>query len=135
MSTKTIIHTDKAPAAVGPYSQGVCINAVQFISGQLPVDPATGKIVDGGIQVQTEQCLKNLGAVLEKAGVGYENVLKTTVLLADIADFAAMNEVYGRYFPEESPARMCFQVAALPMGALVEIDAITSRGYVKTEEA
>lgn len=135
MSTKTIIHTDKAPAAVGPYSQGVCINAVQFISGQLPVDPATGKIVAGGIQAQTEQCLKNLGAVLEKAGVGYENVLKTTVLLADIADFAAMNEVYGRYFPEESPARMCFQVAALPMGALVEIDAITSRGYVKTEEA
>lgn len=135
MSTKTIIHTDKAPAAVGSYSQGVCINAVQFISGQLPVDPATGKIVDGGIQAQTEQCLKNLGAVLEKAGVGYENVLKTTVLLADIADFAAMNEVYGRYFPEESPARMCFQVAALPMGALVEIDAITSRGYVKTEEA
>ena len=134
MSTKTIIHTDKAPAAVGPYSQGVCINAVQFISGQLPVDPATGKIVDGGIQAQTEQCLKNLGAVLEKAGVGYENVLKTTVLLADIADFAAMNEVYGRYFPEESPARMCFQVAALPMGALVEIDAITSRGYVKPEE-
>lgn len=134
MSTKTIIHTDKAPAAVGPYSQGVCINAVQFISGQLPVDPATGKIVDGGIQAQTEQCLKNLGAVLEKAGVGYENVLKTTVLLADIADFAAMNEVYGRYFQEESPARMCFQVAALPMGALVEIDAITSRGYVKPEE-
>ena len=134
MSTKTIIHTDKAPAAVGPYSQGVCINALQFISGQLPVDPATGKIVDGGIQAQTEQCLKNLGAVLEKAGVGYENVLKTTVLLADIADFAAMNEVYGRYFQEESPARMCFQVAALPMGALVEIDAITSRGYVKPEE-
>ena len=134
MSTKTIIHTDKAPAAVGPYSQGVCINAVQFISGQLPVDPATGKIVDGGIQAQTEQCLKNLGAVLEKAGVGYENVLKTTVLLADIADFAAMNEVYGRYFQEESPARMCFQVAALPMEALVEIDAITSRGYVKPEE-
>ena len=134
MSTKTIIHTDKAPAAVGPYSQGVCINAVQFISGQLPVDPATGKIVDGGIQAQTEQCLKNLGAVMEKAGVGYENVLKTTVLLADIADFAAMNEVYGRYFQEESPARMCFQVAALPMGALVEIDAITSRGYVKPEE-
>ena len=134
MSTKTMIHTDKAPAAVGPYSQGVCINAVQFISGQLPVDPATGKIVDGGIQAQTEQCLKNLGAVVEKAGVGYENVLKTTVLLADIADFAAMNEVYGRYFQEESPARMCFQVAALPMGALVEIDAITSRGYVKPEE-
>ena len=93
MGTKIVIHTDKAPAAVGPYSQGICINAVQFISGQLPVDPATGKIVEGDIRVQTEQSLKNLGGVLEKAGVGYENVLKTTVLLADIADFAAMNEV------------------------------------------
>lgn len=134
MGTKTVIHTDKAPAAVGPYSQGICINAVQFISGQLPVDPATGKIVEGDIRVQTEQSLKNLGAVLEKAGVGYENVLKTTVLLADIADFAAMNEVYGRYFQEESPARVCFQVAALPMGALVEIDAIASRGYITAEE-
>ncbi len=134
MATKTIIHTDQAPKAVGPYSQGVCMNAIQFISGQLPVDPKTGRIVEGGIQAQTRQSLENLGAVLKAAQVDYSHVLKTTVLLADIGDFAAMNEVYAEFFKENPPARLCFQAAALPMGALVEIEAVSSRGYVKTAE-
>ncbi|HJC04765.1 MAG TPA: RidA family protein [Candidatus Enterocloster excrementipullorum] len=134
MATKTIIQTEEAPKAVGPYSQGVCMNAIQFISGQLPVDPKTGKIVEGGIKAQTEQSLKNLGAVLKATQLDYPNVLKTTVLLADINDFGEMNEVYAKFFTENPPARVCFQVAALPMGALVEIEAVSSRGYVKVDE-
>ena len=134
MATKTIIQTEEAPKAVGPYSQGVCMNAIQFISGQLPVDPKTGKIVEGGIKAQTEQSLKNLGAVIKAAQLDYPNVLKTTVLLADINDFGEMNEVYAKFFTENPPARVCFQVAALPMGALVEIEAVSSRGYVKVDE-
>ena len=134
MATKTIIQTEEAPKAVGPYSQGVCMNAIQFISGQLPVDPKTGKIVEGGIKAQTEQSLKNLGAVLKATQLDYPNVLKTTVLLADINDFGEMNEVYAKFFTENPPARVCFQVAALPMGALVEIEAVSSRGYVKVVE-
>ena len=134
MATKTIIQTEEAPKAVGPYSQGVCMNAIQFISGQLPVDPKTGKIVEGGIKAQTEQSLKDLGAVLKATQLDYPNVLKTTVLLADINDFGEMNEVYAKFFTENPPARVCFQVAALPMGALVEIEAVSSRGYVKVDE-
>ena len=134
MATKTIIQTEEAPKAVGPYSQGVCMNAIQFISGQLPVVPKTGKIVEGGIKAQTEQSLKNLGAVLKATQLDYPNVLKTTVLLADINDFGEMNEVYAKFFTENPPARVCFQVAALPMGALVEIEAVSSRGYVKVDE-
>ena len=134
MATKTIIQTEEAPKAVGPYSQGVCMNAIQFISGQLPVDPKTGKIVEGGIKAQTEQSLKNLGAVLKATQLDYPNVLKTTVLLADINDFGEMNEVYAKFFTENPPARVCFQVSALPMGALVEIEAVSSRGYVKVDE-
>ena len=134
MATKTIIQTEEAAKAVGPYSQGVCMNAIQFISGQLPVDPKTGKIVEGGIKAQTEQSLKNLGAVLKATQLDYPNVLKTTVLLADINDFGEMNEVYAKFFTENPPARVCFQVAALPMGALVEIEAGSSRGYVKVDE-
>ena len=134
MATKTIIQTEETPKAVGPYSQGVCMNAIQFISGQLPVDPKTGKIVEGGIKAQTEQSLKNLGAVLKATQLDYPNVLKTTVLLADINDFGEMNEVYAKFFTENPPARVCFQVAALPMGALVEIEAVSSRGYVKVDE-
>ena len=134
MATKTIIQTEEAPKAVGPYSQGVCMNAIQFISGQLPVDQKTGKIVEGGIKAQTEQSIKNLGAVLKATQLDYPNVLKTTVLLADINDFGEMNEVYAKFFTENPPARVCFQVAALPMGALVEIEAVSSRGYVKVDE-
>lgn len=130
MKVKTIIQSPDEPAAVGPYSQGICIGAIQFISGQLPLDPKTGKVVDGGIAEQTEQSLKNLGAILNQTGLSYENVLKTTVLLADIADFAEMNAVYAKYFTSEAPARVCYQVAALPMGVKVEIDAISGRGAV-----
>ena len=134
MATKTIIQTEEAPKAVGPYSQGVCMIAIQFISGQLHIDPKTGKIVEGGIKAQTEQSLKNLGAVLKATQLDYPNVLKTTVLLADINDFGEMNEVCAKFFTENPPARVCFQVAALPMGALVEIEAVSSRGYVKVDE-
>lgn len=130
METKTIIHTENAPAAVGPYSQAVCMNAIQFISGQLPIDPENGKIVEGGIEEQTEQSLKNLGAILKEMGADFENVLKTTVLLSDINDFSKMNAIYAKYFEKNSPARACFQVAALPMGARVEIEAISNKGFV-----
>lgn len=134
MKTKTIVHTNAAPAAVGPYSQAVCVNAVQFISGQLPLDPRSGQLVEGGITEQTGQCLKNLGAILGEMGLGYENVVKTTVLLSDMGDFARMNEIYATCFGENSPARACFQVAALPMGARVEIEAVSSRGYILPEK-
>ena len=128
----TRIATTQAPAAVGPYSQGVSASdapgSLVFVSGQVPLDPATGALVDGGIAAQAEQSLKNVGAILAEAGLGYEHVVKTTVLLADIADFAAVNEVYARYFTGEVlPARAAFGVAALPLGAGVEIEAIAVR--------
>lgn len=128
----TRIATAQAPAAVGPYSQGVSAadapGSLVFVSGQVPLDPATGALVDGGIAAQAEQALKNVGAILAEAGLAYENVVKTTVLLADIADFAAVNEVYARYFTGEVlPARAAFGVAALPLGAGVEIEAIAVR--------
>ena len=134
MKTKTIAHTNGAPAAVGPYSQAVCMNAIQFISGQLPICPETGKIADGGIAEQTDQCLKNLGEILKELKIDYCNVLKTTVLLSDIKDFNAMNTVYAKYFQDDPPARVCFQVAALPMNAKVEIEAVSNRGYVVPEK-
>ncbi|MBE6482599.1 MAG: RidA family protein [Actinomyces ruminicola] len=134
MSTaaQTAIATTSAPAAVGPYSQAVSTGegpgATVYVSGQVPLDPATGKLVDGGIQVQAERVLMNIGAILEAAGLGYEHVVKTTVLLADIADFAAVNEVYARFFTGAVlPARAAFQVAALPLGAGVEIEAVALR--------
>ena len=128
----TRIATTQAPAAVGPYSQGVSASdapgSLVFVSGQVPLDPATGALVDGGIAAQAEQSLKNVGAILAEAGLTYEHVVKTTVLLADIADFAAVNEVYARYFTGEVlPARAAFGVAALPLGAGVEIEAIAVR--------
>ena len=126
------IATAQAPAAVGPDSKGVSAadapGSLVFVSGQVPLDPATGALVDGGIAAQAEQALKNVGAILAEAGLAYENVVKTTVLLADIADFAAVNEVYARYFTGEAlPARAAFGVAALPLGAGVEIEAIAVR--------
>jgi 2-iminobutanoate/2-iminopropanoate deaminase len=121
---KEIISTVNAPAAIGPYSQGVKSGRLFFISGQLPADSASGNIVTGGIAAQTEQSLRNLRAVLEQAGGELEDVVKTTVFLARISDFNAMNEVYKRYFLSECPARSAFQVAALPREALVEIEAI-----------
>ena len=124
-STNKPIATDKAPKAVGPYSQGQrCTETwTTYISGQLPLNPKTGRMPET-IEAQTAQSLDNLGAILEADGLSFANVVKTTVLLAAINDFAAMNGVYAKYFTENLPARVCFQVAALPMGAKVEIDAI-----------
>ena len=123
---KRIIASPDAPKAIGPYSQAVELNGTLFVSGQLPIDPVTG-VMPEGIEAQTRASLKNIGAILAAAGLGYADVVKTTVLLADIADFAAMNAVYAEYFPEKAPARVCYQVAALPKSALVEIDAIAGK--------
>lgn len=121
------VATQNAPAAVGPYSQAKLCGNTLYASGQLGLVPATGKLAEGGIEAQAHQALKNLGAVLAQAGMGYEDVVKTTVLLEDIKDFAAFNAVYAQYFRTEPPARSCFQVAALPLGGLVEIELIAMR--------
>lgn len=126
------ISTDQAPAAVGPYSQAISTGddagALVFVSGQVPLDPATGQLVDGDIAAQAERVLENVGAILRAAGLDYGDVVKTTVLLADIADFKTVNEVYARYFDADPlPARAAFQVAALPLGAGVEIEAVAVR--------
>ncbi|MCR4658552.1 MAG: RidA family protein [Lachnospiraceae bacterium] len=118
------IHTENAPAAIGPYSQAIKAENTIYVSGQLPVDPATGEFAGDDIKTQTRQSLENIKNILEKAGAGMENVVKTTVLLADIGDFAAMNEVYATFFKEPFPARAAFQVAAVPKGAKVEIEAV-----------
>ena len=117
-----VLETTKAPGAIGPYSQGFEVNGFVFTSGQIPVDPATGEVPEG-IAAQAEQSCKNVGAILEAAGIGYENVVKTTCFLADMADFAAFNEVYARYFISK-PARSCVAAKALPKGVLCEIEAI-----------
>jgi 2-iminobutanoate/2-iminopropanoate deaminase len=121
---KKIINTDKAPKAIGPYSQAVEANGNLYISGQLPIDPKTGTFVEGGIKEQTQQALNNLGAILKEAGRSYDNVVKTTCLLSDMANFAAMNEVYAQYFTANYPARAAFAVKQLPMNALIEIEAV-----------
>ena len=121
---KRFISTPDAPAAIGPYSQAVETGNTLYISGQIPIDPSTGKLVDGDITAQTEQVMKNIGAVLTAAGYSFSDVVKSTCLLTDIADFKAMNEVYGRYYTDQKPARAAFAVKALPMGALIEIDTI-----------
>lgn len=120
---KKIIASPLAPKAVGPYSQAIENNGTIYVSGQLPIDGATGKMADG-IEEQTRQSLTNLRYILEEAGYSLADVAKTTVLLDDIADFAAMNGVYATFFTEQMPARVCYEVAKLPMGAKVEIDAI-----------
>lgn len=120
---KKIIATPEAPAAVGPYSQAVEAAGTLYISGQLPIDPAT-KTMPEGIRAQTEQSVKNIAAILETAGYSKNDVVKSTVLLKDIADFGAMNEVYAGFYTENPPARVAYQVAALPMGALVEIETV-----------
>lgn len=125
---KAIISTDGAPRAIGPYSQAIRAGDLVFASGQIPIDPATGEFVTGGIAEQTEQVLRNLTAVFEAAGVTMKQVVKTTVFLVDMDDFAAMNEVYGRYFGSEPPARATVQAARLPRDARVEIEAIASTG-------
>ena len=121
---KVRIQTDQAPQAIGPYSQAVKANGLVFVSGQIPIDPSTGQFVAGGIAEQTEQVLKNLAALLEASGSSLAQVLKTTVFLADMEEFAAMNEIYGRFFTEEPPARATVQAARLPRDARVEIEAI-----------
>ncbi len=121
---KQIIATDRAPKAIGPYSQAVRTGNLVFASGQIPIDPDTSEFVAGGIAEQTEQVLRNLTAVFEAAGVGLSQVIKTTVFLVDMADFTAMNEVYGRYFTVAPPARSTVEVARLPKDVLVEIDVI-----------
>lgn len=120
---KTVIASPRAPKAVGPYSQAVEAGATLYVSGQLPVDAAAGAMPEG-IEAQTRQSLRNLGHILEEAGYGFSDVVKTTVLLQSIGDFAAMNAIYAEFFTDPLPARICFQVAALPMGARVEIDAV-----------
>ncbi|MBL7972420.1 MAG: RidA family protein [Prolixibacteraceae bacterium] len=124
---KRIIQTAGAPAAIGPYSQAVEVNGTLYISGQIPLDPQTMKIVDGGIQEQTEQVMKNIGAILNEAGYSYSNVVKSTCLLSDMANFKSMNEVYGKYYPENAPARAAFAVKELPMGVLIEIETIAAK--------
>jgi 2-iminobutanoate/2-iminopropanoate deaminase len=120
---KKIIHTEQAPKAIGPYSQAIEVNGMLFISGQIPVIPETGQIPEG-IEAQTEQVMKNIGAILEEAGYGYENVVKSTCLLSDMANFKAMNEIYGKYYAANPPARAAFAVKALPLNVLIEIETI-----------
>ena len=118
------INTANAPKAIGPYSQAIEAGNMLFISGQIPVDPATGKVVEGGISAQTEQSLKNIKGILEEAGYTFDNIVKCTCFLSTMDDFAAMNEVYAKYFTANPPARAAFAVQKLPMGVLVEIEAI-----------
>ena len=123
-----ITHTEKAPAAIGPYSQGVVTGNLLFTAGQIALDPATGQIVQGDVAVQTERALRNLTAVLESAGASWAGVVKTTVYLMDMADFPRVNEVYGRMIGDARPARSTVQVSGLPRGVLVEIDAVAVVG-------
>jgi 2-iminobutanoate/2-iminopropanoate deaminase len=121
---KEIIKTDKAPAAIGPYSQAVRSAGLVFTSGQIPLDPATGQIAGKDVASQTEQALKNLRAILESAGLSMDDVLKVTVYITDMSQFGALNEVYGRFFKTNPPARSAVEVSKLPKGALVEIEAV-----------
>ncbi len=121
------VHTKLAPAAIGPYSQAIEVNGFVFASGQIPIDPATGEFVEGGIKEQTRQALVNASHIMEEAGTDLNHVVKTTVYLSDMADFAAMNEVYATFFNEPYPARSAVAVKALPKGALVEIECIAAK--------
>jgi len=123
---KKHVSSEQAPKPIGPYSQGVISGGLLFVSGQIPLDPATGEMVQGDIEVQVDRVLKNIMAILSQAKMGVENVVKTTVFLMDLADFPKMNEVYGRYLGKEPPARSTIQVAGLPKGARVEIDMIAA---------
>ena len=125
---KKVIHTEKAPKAVGPYSQGISTGNLLFTAGQVAIDPATGKLVEGGIQEQTRQVLENLKAILTAARTDFSKVVKSTVFLQDIKNFAEFNQIYAEYFPSEPPARSTFQVGALPLGAMVEIEMIALLG-------
>lgn len=124
---KRVISTPNAPAALGPYSQAIEVNGTLYVSGQIPIDPATGKCVEGGITVQAHRVLDNIEAILTAAGYELSDVVKSTVLLADMDDFAAVNCTYATYFTENMPARACFQVAKLPLGVAVEIEVIAAK--------
>ncbi len=124
---KRIISTTKAPAAGGPYSQAVEMNGMLFVSGQVAIDPATGRLIDGDITAQAHQVLKNIEAILNEAGYSFIEVVKSTVFLSDISDFAAMNKVYATYYFENQPARSAFAVKQLPLGALIEIETIAMK--------
>ncbi len=124
---KKVIHTDNAPKAIGPYSQAIEAGGMLFVSGQIPINPQTGELSNGTIQEQTKLVMNNIGAILKAAGLGYENIVKTTCLLADISDFAEMNKVYAEYFPTNPPARSAFAVKDLPKGARLEIEVIATK--------
>ncbi len=134
MSFQTVISSDNAPKAIGPYSPALCVNGLVMISGQIPVNPATGEIEAQDIEGQTHQSLKNIAALLKEAELDFSNVIKTTVFLADMGDFAAMNKVYAEYFKEPYPTRSCVQVGALPKGAKVEIEVMCTRGTLPYEQ-
>lgn len=121
---KKIIHTHNAPAAVGPYSQAVEANGTLYIAGQIPVDPSIGQIVEGGIKEQTRQVMLNIGAILKEAGYAYGNVVKSTCLLTDMANFKDMNEVYAEFYSKDQPARAAYSVVGLPLGVMIEIETI-----------
>lgn len=125
---KKVISTPNAPAAIGPYSQAILSGNTLYISGQVPIVPATGKLIEGDITAQTEQVMKNIKAILDEAGFTFKDVVKSTCLLASMDYFKPMNEVYAKYYPTDSPARAAFAVQALPMGALVEIETIAVKG-------
>lgn len=124
---KKIISTDKAPAAIGPYSQAIEINGMVFTSGVIPIVPATGELITGGIKEQAEQALSNLAALIRASGADIENTVKTTVFIKNMDDFAAVNEIYAKYFTKDFPARSCVEVARLPKDVLIEIEAIVEK--------
>ncbi len=124
---KRVINTSEAPAAIGPYSQAIEVNGTLYISGQIPLDPATATVVEGGIKEQTLQVMKNIGAILKAAGYDYSDVVKSTCLLSDMGNFKAMNEVYGTFYLENCPARAAFAVKELPLGVLVEIETVAAK--------
>ncbi len=124
--SNTVVSTNKAPGAIGPYSQAICTGDTLFTSGQLGLDPETGKLAEG-VRAQAEQSLKNLGAILHESGFDYKDVVKTTVFIKNMADFKTVNEVYAQFFTENYPARSCVEVAALPMGGLVEVECVAHK--------
>ena len=124
---KRVIHTTEAPAAVGPYSQAIEINGMLFISGQIPLNPATGKLVEGEIKEQTKQVMENIHAILKESGYTFEDVVKSTCLLSDMSNFQSMNEIYAAYYPKNPPARAAFAVKGLPLNSLVEIETIAAK--------
>ncbi|MDK9705625.1 MAG: RidA family protein [Desulforhopalus sp.] len=125
--TRNVIFTTQAPAAIGPYSQGIATDNLLFVSGQLPIDPTTGKMVDGDIGIKTLQILKNITAIANEAGTELKNTVKTTIFLTDLGDFQAVNTAYATHFPEAPPARSTVQVAALPLGSKIEIECILAK--------